>query len=104
MKRDLIKNNQYKIAPPKRGYASVLYFLAGVIPEQKPSRGEIAMPIIQVNLLEGRTVEQKRKYVADVTRVTCEDLGVPPDSVRIQFITMGHEDFAVAGVLHSDKK
>jgi 4-oxalocrotonate tautomerase len=62
------------------------------------------MPIIQVNLLEGRTVEQKRKYAADVTRVTCEDFGVAPEQVRIQFIDMSDENYAIAGVLNSDKK
>ncbi|NBP96961.1 MAG: hypothetical protein EBU25_03860 [Burkholderiaceae bacterium] len=33
------------------------------------------MPTFNVQLFEGRTVEQKRKFVAEVTRVTCETLG-----------------------------
>jgi 4-oxalocrotonate tautomerase len=62
------------------------------------------MPILQVNLLQGRSIDIKRKYAAEVTRVTCECLDVPPESVRIIFNDMAHEDFAVAGILAADKK
>jgi len=62
------------------------------------------MPSINVNLLEGRTVESKRKYAAEVTKLTCEYLEVPPERVRVIFNEMKHENFAVAGVLSVDKK
>ncbi|MDK2882619.1 MAG: 4-oxalocrotonate tautomerase, partial [Bacillota bacterium] len=37
------------------------------------------MPIVQIDLLEGRTVEQKRQLVAKVTEAITESLGVPAD-------------------------
>jgi 4-oxalocrotonate tautomerase len=62
------------------------------------------MPIIQVNLLEGRSIEQKRKTAADITKVVCEDLSVKPEQVRIQFIDMAPENYSIAGTLSVDKK
>ena len=41
------------------------------------------MPTFNVQLFEGRTVEQKRQFVAEVTRVTCETLGCSAGSVDI---------------------
>jgi len=62
------------------------------------------MPIIQVNLLQGRSTEVKRKYAAEITRVTCECLSVKPESVRIIFNDMAGDNFAVAGTLSMDSK
>jgi 4-oxalocrotonate tautomerase len=62
------------------------------------------MPIIQVNLLEGRSVEQKRKAAADMTKVICEDFNVKPEQVRIQFIDMAPTNYSIAGTLTADKK
>ena len=56
------------------------------------------MPIIQVNLLEGRTVAQKRAMVAAVTEAIVESLGVRADSVRIMINEMHPEHYALAGV------
>ena len=41
------------------------------------------MPTYHVELLEGRTQEQKKKLVEEVTRVTVETLGCSPDAVDI---------------------
>ena len=60
------------------------------------------MPIIQFNLLEGRTVEQKRALARRVTETVVEVLGVKPESVRILIHEMGPHDFAVAGVTAGD--
>jgi 4-oxalocrotonate tautomerase len=62
------------------------------------------MPIIQVNLLEGRSVEQKRKAAVDMTKVICEDFDVKPEQVRIQFIDMSPANYSIAGTLTIDKK
>ena len=62
------------------------------------------MPIIDVKLLEGKTVDQKRKLVAAVTDAVVGSLGVKPDSVRITLSEMARENYAVAGVLASDSK
>ena len=62
------------------------------------------MPIIQVNLIEGRAVEQKRKLAAGITDVVVECLNVEPDSVRIIIQDMAKHDYAIAGKLFIDKK
>ncbi len=55
------------------------------------------MPIIQVNMLEGRSAEQKRGMVAAVTEAIVNSLGVAPESVRIMIHELHPEHFAVAG-------
>jgi 4-oxalocrotonate tautomerase len=55
------------------------------------------MPIIEMHLLEGRTVEQKRKAAAAITAALTESLGVRPDQVRILITEHGYEDFSVGG-------
>lgn len=60
------------------------------------------MPIIQVNVFEGRTLEQKRAMVREMTRVVVETMDSPPEKVRIIIREMRREDMAVGGVLTSD--
>lgn len=62
------------------------------------------MPIVNINLIEGRSVEQKRALVAAVTDAICKTVNVTPDHVRIILQDMAKQDYAVAGVLHCDKK
>jgi 4-oxalocrotonate tautomerase len=62
------------------------------------------MPLIKVNMLQGRSVETKRKYASEMTRITCECLNVEPESVRIIFSEMPPENLVVAGTLVADKK
>jgi|GEM_PF-90352 len=55
------------------------------------------MPIIQIHLMEGRTEEQKKALMRNVTQTVSDTLGVKPQTVRIllQELRSGH--FAVAG-------
>ena len=62
------------------------------------------MPIIQVNMFEGRTVDQKRALVANMTEAVVKSLGCKPDDVRIILQDMAKQDYAIAGVLGIDKK
>jgi len=62
------------------------------------------MPIVQIDLLEGRTVEQKRAMVKEVTDAICRTLGAPADAVRIIIRDMKYENYATAGILRSDQK
>ena len=61
------------------------------------------MPIIEVKLFKGRTLDQKRKLVADITDAVVKSLDVQPEAVRIILQDMSKEDLAVAGVLAIDK-
>jgi 4-oxalocrotonate tautomerase len=61
------------------------------------------MPIIHVNLFEGRTIEQKRKLVAGITDAVVKSLDVEPDTVKIILQDIAKHDYAIAGVLFMDK-
>jgi 4-oxalocrotonate tautomerase len=60
------------------------------------------MPIINVQMFEGRTVEQKRAFVKAVTEATCAALGCKPEVVDILIQDVKKEDWANAGKLKSD--
>ena len=62
------------------------------------------MPTFNVQMFEGRTVEQKRAFVEAVTRVTCETLGCSPESVDIIITDIRRDNWATAGTLWSDKE
>jgi 4-oxalocrotonate tautomerase len=55
------------------------------------------MPIIQLNLAEGRTVEEKAAAMAAITDAVVRALNVRPEQVRILIIEVSPENFAVAG-------
>jgi 4-oxalocrotonate tautomerase len=67
------------------------------------SKGGEGMPIIEVHMLEGRTIEQKRELVGQVTEAVCRTLGARPEQVRIILSEMPKEDYSIAGVLSCDK-
>ena len=62
------------------------------------------MPILQVELLKGRTMEQKREMVRKVTDAITETLNCPKEVVSIIIREMELENFAKAGVLKIDSK
>jgi 4-oxalocrotonate tautomerase len=70
----------------------------------RQTKKEGAMPIIHVNMFEGRTVEQKRKLVTSMTEAVVTSLGVKPDAVRIVIHDLPKTNIAAAGVLASDRK
>lgn len=61
------------------------------------------MPTFHIELFEGRSVEQKRRFVDAITRVTCETLGCEPSSVDIILADVKRENWATAGKLWSDQ-
>lgn len=61
------------------------------------------MPIVQVELLKGRTLEQKRALVEKVTEAISESVNCPKEAVSIIIREMETENFAKGGVLRSDK-
>lgn len=55
------------------------------------------MPNITVELLEGRSLDQKKAFVEAVTRAATEHLTAKQESVRIRFVEMRGEDLAKGG-------
>ena len=62
------------------------------------------MPVINVKIVEGRTVEQKRAMVKAVTRAVSETLGVAESAIWISIEDMKPENFAQGGELRLDRK
>lgn len=62
------------------------------------------MPIIRVEMLEGRTFEQKKEFVEALTEVTCKTLGTAPEAVDVILTEVKKTDWASGGVLWSEKK
>lgn len=60
------------------------------------------MPSITVQLLRGRSVDQKRAFAAAVTEAAVEALGARAGDVRIAFEHIDPDDVANGGVLASD--
>lgn len=61
------------------------------------------MPIVQVEMLKGRTVEQKRAMAQKVTDAIVETLVCPKEAVKIIIREMENENYSESGVLRCDK-
>lgn len=55
------------------------------------------MPIIQLNVAEGRTAEQKLAVMAAITDAVVRTLDVRPEQVRVLINEVKDENFAIAG-------
>ena len=62
------------------------------------------MPTYHVEMMEGRTVEQKRKLVEEITRVSVEVLGGSPESEDIIITDSKRHDWATGGKLWLDRE
>lgn len=62
------------------------------------------MPTFHIEMLEGRTIEQKRKLVQEITRVTVDVLGGTPDMVDILITDVKRENWATGGVLWTEPR
>lgn len=61
------------------------------------------MPIVTINMAQGRTVEQKRALAAAVTQSVASTLEVKPEWVTVLINEHERENWATGGLLHSDK-
>ena len=60
------------------------------------------MPVIQVTMSQGRTVEQKRKLVQVLTHEAARILKTKEDAVCILIYEVSKENWGNAGVLGTD--
>jgi 4-oxalocrotonate tautomerase len=56
------------------------------------------MPIVEVTLIEGRSKEQKRALVKEVTDAVVSSIGAPIEAVRVIIREIPPEHFAVGGI------
>ena len=62
------------------------------------------MPTYHVEMLEGRTLEQKKKLVEEITRVSVEVLGGSADAVHVIVTEVKRENWATGGKLWSEPR
>ncbi len=62
------------------------------------------MPMIHVEMFEGRTQEIKREFVEAITRETCRVLKCEPGVVSIILRDVKKSDWASGGVICSEMK
>ncbi|KRN88782.1 2-hydroxymuconate tautomerase [Ligilactobacillus ceti] len=62
------------------------------------------MPFVHIELVEGRSPEQLKKMVEDVTAAVVNNTGAPAEHVHVILNEMKKDNYAVAGTLVSDQK
>ena len=60
------------------------------------------MPVIQVSVWEGQTLENKKRIVEGITKIFT-DIGIPKDAVTIVIYEEPKNNWATGGQLHSEK-
>ncbi|MCV2219761.1 4-oxalocrotonate tautomerase [Thauera sp. Sel9] len=63
---------------------------------------ESAMPFAQINILEGRSEEQKRAVIEKVTQALVEALDAPQQSVRVMINEVPKTNWGIGGVSAKD--
>ncbi|MDF2676650.1 MAG: 4-oxalocrotonate tautomerase [Bacillota bacterium] len=61
------------------------------------------MPIVQIEIVEGRTLEQKRELSKKVTEAIVESINVPQDAVKIIIREMKKDNYSEGGILRCDR-
>ena len=61
------------------------------------------MPVVNIQLLSGRSKDQKTKIAQAVTNALVDIGGAKPQGVQVIFNDVEKDDWANAGVLLSDK-
>lgn len=61
------------------------------------------MPVVQVTMLTGRTVDQKRKVAKRITDALVEEAGARREGVVVTFNEVSKESYASGGELMIDK-
>jgi 4-oxalocrotonate tautomerase len=63
---------------------------------------EEIMPEVVVYILEGRTLEQKRGLVKDITEAVVKNAGTTPEQVTVSLVETAKTSKAKCGVLFSE--
>ncbi|NVK40699.1 MAG: 4-oxalocrotonate tautomerase family protein [Oceanospirillaceae bacterium] len=55
------------------------------------------MPLVQVNILEGRTDEQKEALIHELTEACYKAIGAPRETVRVLINEMPKQNWGIGG-------
>jgi len=61
------------------------------------------MPLVQITMLAGRTVDQKRKLAKRITDALVEEAGARREGIVVAFHEVSKESYASGGELMLDK-
>lgn len=61
------------------------------------------MPVVHIQQSSGRTVEQRRKLIAGITRAFEDAYGLAPEAVTVFFQDFADESWGKEGLLHADR-
>ena len=61
------------------------------------------MPEVYVYAIEGRTIDQKRSLVKDITDAVVRNFKVAPEAVMVQIMESPKDSKSKGGVLFSDR-
>ena len=62
------------------------------------------MPLVQITMLRGRTVDQKRKIAQRITDAMVEEAGARREAIVVTFLEVSKESYASGGELMADKQ
>src|SRR5215470_7686023 len=92
------------------GVSVVKSFLVSTVPPfallccEVPTQGEDAtMPEVYVHAIEGRSKDQKRALIKDITDAVVKNFGVTADAVLVEIIESSRDNKAKGGVLFSER-
>jgi 4-oxalocrotonate tautomerase len=68
-----------------------------------PALEELSMPVVQITMLQGRTVDQKRKLAKRITDALVEEAGARREGIVVAFNEVSKESYASGGELMIDK-
>ncbi|PIO81857.1 2-hydroxymuconate tautomerase [Pediococcus damnosus] len=62
------------------------------------------MPLVHIDLIEGRSTDQLRNLVKDVTSAVSKNTGAPAEHIHIVLNEMRPDRYSDGGILRSDEK
>ncbi|MGE4240572.1 2-hydroxymuconate tautomerase [Ramlibacter sp.] len=60
------------------------------------------MPIANIQMIEGRTAEQKKAVIEKVTAALVEATGAPKETIRVLITELPKDNWGIAGVTARD--
>ncbi|WP_084213528.1 4-oxalocrotonate tautomerase [Thermicanus aegyptius] len=61
------------------------------------------MPLVQIHMLEGRTEEQKKRMMVEVTEAIARTLNAPVESIRIAIYELPKSHWSVGGITMEER-
>ncbi|SFJ43742.1 4-oxalocrotonate tautomerase [Thermoflavimicrobium dichotomicum] len=62
------------------------------------------MPLAQIHILEGRTPEQKKKMITEVTAALVNSLDVQPENVRVVIYEVPKSHWSIGGMTMEERE